>query len=375
MRAVVAACLIDRNHLPIGEQRQRRGVEVAQVTAHDQRRTGDRPERHQRALLVRREAGIALAQRQPAERQHVGVGPTPRPTPGRPVFQARKLRLQHRPFIPEVVRDAPHLRIFSNVIAADYRRFAGRETEDDGAAGRLNRLVRRLDLRRMGVVGTAHIVHLDEIDAPVGIEAEDAVIIGLRAGPGHVHAIHVRVPGADAGPVGDVGGTIAGAKDRQICLHRRTRDAAHDMDAEFEAQRMHRLRQRREALAPYAGGEAIGRGDHPAMRVHRGPGLCIIGVARRVGLIPLDVDGEDIIAERQQLVGHDLRGFARLCFSNGGGEAVPAVPAHGRTRGEHGCAIAGLALGRLRDRRSRQSHHAARQHRTAACFQMHPLHL
>ena len=74
-RLVVAAVLVDRDHFRDWSAAPASAHRGAQVAAHDQRRARDRPQRHQRALLVRGEAGVALAERQPAERQHVGVGP------------------------------------------------------------------------------------------------------------------------------------------------------------------------------------------------------------------------------------------------------------------------------------------------------------
>ena len=82
----LAACrrlLIDLQDLVVRDERQRELVVVGQVAAEHERRAGDRPERHERDLLVAGEPGHArVAAFRPdadlAQRQHVRIGPVSR---------------------------------------------------------------------------------------------------------------------------------------------------------------------------------------------------------------------------------------------------------------------------------------------------------
>ena len=240
------------------------------------------------------------------------------------------------------------------MIGAGDRRFSGREAEDDRAPGRDDRGMRALDLGGVRVIGTAHVVHLDQVDAPGCVEREHAVVIGLRAGLAHVDAVHVRVPGADAGGVGDVAGAVFRPEHRQVALHRQPRNAAHQVDAEPQAERVDAVGKRAEALAAGAGREAVRRGQQPAVIVHHRLRLGRVGVAACPRLVPLDIDGEDIIARRQQLFCHDRRGLDRLRLGDRRRKTVPAVPAHRRGRREQARCV-------LRTRRPRRTDRAGRQ--------------
>ncbi len=210
--------------------------------------------------------------------------------------------------------------------AAAERSLAGRGTKDDGAAGLVDGAADGLDL--LQVVGTAEIVDLHEVHLPRGDEFEDGIVVGLRAGLVHVHAIHVGVPRAGAGGVGDVPRGVAGALHRQVLLPGLARDAAHHVDAELEALRVHVVGERLEAGATGGGGEAVGRGQHAAPLVHDVRGGGVVVKPGGVGLIPLDVHRDEVPAVGQQ-VGRQVvgLGLGALLVDRGAVE-IPAVPAH-----------------------------------------------
>ena len=194
-------------HLGVGEQRQRRRVEVAQVAAHDQRRAGDRPQRHQRALLVRRESACRA---RPAPGARAAACRHRASAPGRavrvPVLEPRELRLE------QVGQSSQKSSLIRHICAcrrtwsaAVERRLAGRQAEDHRPAGAVDGACAPPRSPARGAsIRPADVVHLDEVDAPGGEQREDAVVVGLRAGLAHVDAVHVRIPRADAARVRDV---------------------------------------------------------------------------------------------------------------------------------------------------------------------------
>lgn len=83
---------------------------------------------------------------------------------------------------------------------------------------------------------TADIVHLDEIHAPFPVELEQAVVVFPGALLLGVHAVHVSIPLAYAGSLGDLTGGSGSPLDRGIAVNRLARDSAHDMNAELQSQ-------------------------------------------------------------------------------------------------------------------------------------------
>jgi hypothetical protein len=116
------------------------------------------------------------------------------------------------------------------------------------------------------------------------------------------------------------------------------------MHAKTQAHGVDLTGQRRKALAARAGGKAVGGGQQAAMAIHRGHGLGVVIIAGGAGIIPLDVDGQNVIAGGQQIARHDPRIFQSLRLGDGGGEAVPTVPAHGRLWGQRAARGAGVAF-------------------------------
>ncbi len=111
------AVLVYVENFFIRDERRCRRIVARQIAAEDQRRAEDAPERHHRLLLIGRELGgrasaFFAGHAQFAEREHVRV------RPGvvlahelRPVAREIELLPQQLPVVPEVVGDAPHLRV------------------------------------------------------------------------------------------------------------------------------------------------------------------------------------------------------------------------------------------------------------------------
>src|SRR5690606_31619791 len=106
-----------------------------------------------------------------------------------------------------------------DVLAAGEGRLAGGEAENDRAPGFGDGAADGLDLAFLHlVVGAGDVVHLDEIDAPLGIHGHERVVVFLSAGAADIDAIHIRIPTTGAGGVGDVGGAFVGAEDGGVLL-------------------------------------------------------------------------------------------------------------------------------------------------------------
>ncbi|MNV64661.1 hypothetical protein D3C71_1573140 [compost metagenome] len=127
-----------------------------------------------------------------------------------------------------------------------------------------------LNLVLVGIVqpGSGDVVHLHEIDAPSGVHFEEGVIVSLRALLRGVHAVHVRVPRTNGVRMGNRTGGCRAALDRCIGMDRLARNAAHNVDAEFQAEAVHVFSQRREAPAVCGGREAVDRRDQAGILVH-----------------------------------------------------------------------------------------------------------
>ena len=63
------------------------------------------------------------------------------------------------------------------------------------------------------MVRRGKVIYFDEVQPPRRELFKNGIIVFLRAGLGHVHAVHVAVPGAEAFCVCDVGGGVVRAFD------------------------------------------------------------------------------------------------------------------------------------------------------------------
>ena len=337
----MAALLVGGQRLRVRQQRERPLVVLRQIAAHHEGRTENAPQVHHGELLIAREirhAGAAEADADLAQRQHVAVRPAAGAHMRLPHLAAAEHVFKQIPAIPEIVRHAPHVGKLLHVPGFLDHRGAGGKAEHHVAAAGTDGGGDHLNLLRSGVgailihVRVADIVHLHEIHAPGGIELEDGVIICLRAGLGTVHAVHVAVPAADGEGVGDLFGRHIRAEHGHMRMHRLAGDAAHDVDAELQAHGMDLIRNRLEALAARAAGEAVFSRDLAAVfieaKLGEGAVFPFLRAGQRLG--PLDVAHNVLPAVLLHVVAHIAGVRHELLFRHIGGKAVPAVPAHGR---------------------------------------------
>ena len=330
-------------HLAVGQQAFGKFVQLGQLGPQHERRAEQAPQAHQRALFVAGQGGGALCAETASDapqRQHVAV----RESPGRDMVLPELAAVEHRahilPFVPQVVGDAPHVGVLRIVPRLLDQRRARRKRQHDVPPAVQDRVVQVLDLGAAAVgrvrvhVGVGDVVALDEIDAPRRIHGDQVVVIRLRPGVPGAHAVHVGVPAADAGRVGQVGGRVGRAVHGQAAVRRRARDAAHDVDAELEAKAVHIVGQRAEAPAPGRGREArrvrlkaavlvhgvVAEGDVLELRT-AGPG--VLGV-------PLDVNDDILPAIGLELPRQHLGIGAHVGFGHGRVVIVVAVPPHRR---------------------------------------------
>ena len=334
---------VHREHVGVLQQRDRRRIGGGQISPHHQRGAGDHPQRHQGAPLVGGEQVIARlaplgADPDPAQRQHVPVGPAVRAGMRGPAGEACEVRLDVLPAVPQVIADPPHRGVLAQVLEPGQGQVAaGGEAQLHGPAAAVDRGGERLDLR--GLVRPEHVVDLEEVHAPARVQREHRVVVRLRARHGVVDAHHVRVPLAGVGGIGDVRGAQIGAEHGRIDLDGTAGDPAHHVDPELQAQRMDLVGERAESGALPGTREAHRIGHHPSVLVHhqRGALVVAVGAGRRVR--PVDVHHHRVPSELGQVLGDEAGIGQHLRLGDGGAVAVPGVPAHrraGRTRGGGG---------------------------------------
>ena len=275
----------------------------------------------------------ALAQG--AEGQHVRVRPVTGSRVDAPFFRPLEHRLQQAPFVPEVVRDAPHVGIRLQVLRFGKRGGAGAEAEHDVPAAGAAGFGDQLDFPAAVGIFPGDVVALDEVHAPFRVEAENAVVIGGRFGQVAPETVHIGIPGADGVGVGRVLAEVRAVRDGQVPVRRHAGHSAHDVDAELQPQAVDIVRQRFEARAVRGAGEAVDRGGQPAVFIHGQLGKRLVAVVDGGGLVPLDVHHDVFPAEGFQLLRHVLRVAADDALRDGCTVAVPAVPAHGRCLRDH----------------------------------------
>ena len=263
----------------------------------DQRRARDRPERHQRALLVRREARLRAARASSTPSGSMSAsGQCAGP---RCAFQ-RARRANCSCSAGQVSQKSSLIRhMFAwrfTCSAADSARLARREAQHHRPA--------RCDRWRGGwlrsrascvVVRPADVVHLHEVDAPGREQLEHGIVVGLRARLRHVDAVHVGVPRADARGVRDVGGAHATCPSPAGCAPPPAAGCRASGGCRTSGPGVDVVGERLEAAAAAADGKRFGRGQEAALLVHRrARASCRYACPLRAGLVPLDVDGEDV---------------------------------------------------------------------------------
>jgi stage V sporulation protein SpoVS len=112
------------------------------------------------------------------------------------------------------------------------------------------------------------------------------------------------------------------------------RNAAHDVDAELQAEGVNVVGQRLEAFAIRRRREAVDGRDQAAVLVHVEMRLGIVPEGARVGLRPLDIHDDVLPAVLEQALRHVVGVGFDLGLGHRGAVAVPTVPAHRRAAGK-----------------------------------------
>src|SRR5208282_6227168 len=102
------------------------------------------------------------------------------------------------PDIPNVIGDAPHLGVAAEFEGFIDRSGAGGEAEDDGPRNFAKREADHANFVRL-VRMTGNAIDFEEVDAPVGVEFGDGIVIGLRGGGAGFEAVVVCVPRTSIG--------------------------------------------------------------------------------------------------------------------------------------------------------------------------------
>src|SRR4249920_1982113 len=110
-------------------------------------------------------------------------------------------------------------------------------------------------------------IDLEQVDAPVGVEFGDGIVVSLRGGRANFQAIVVSIPGARIGDVSGSFGAITGACDGQVFSYGFFRDATQNVDAEFHAEGMNVVGEGLEAGAVFGGGNGVDGGNVAAIGV------------------------------------------------------------------------------------------------------------
>ena len=331
------AMLIYVDHLLIRNERGGGVVVARQVSAEDQRRAEDAPQCHHSLLLVESElcgraAAFLVGYFQFAERKHVGIGPSSVLAHElRPVAGVLELLAQELPVVPEIVGDAPHLRILLEELRLGNRRGPGRDAEHNRAPGLANREAQRFHLGWL-IEMAPHVVSLDEVDAPRCVEFRNRIVVSLGSRLRRVNAPHVRIPAARVAFIRNVSSVKGSALDRKVTGDRLPWDPAHDVNSELQALAVHVVRQRLETRTVCRGRKPVHGWHQAAELVHgkRGPGLVVVSL--RIRLVPLDVDDNVLPPIFREMLRHPVGVGLDLRFADRGAVGIPTIPAHRRSR-------------------------------------------
>ena len=182
----------------------------------------------------------------------------------------------------------------------------------------------------VGVERGLHVVDLEEVEVPGGEQIELRVIPGLRARMGLVQAVVVRIPLAHVVEIGYILGGVVGAAYGQILVHGDTRDAAHHVHAELQAQFVDGGGERAESLAVGGTRETHWVGQLTAALVENQRCVVVVSMCTGSRVIPVDVDDQRVPAGAFQVFSHEPRVGQQLVFGEGRAIGIPAVPAHRR---------------------------------------------
>ena len=271
-RTAVRHILIHEEYRLVGNQRLGKLVQPGQIRAQNQRGPCNGPQRELGPLLILRQPRLPWfapprMRPQPPFRQHVRVGPVARFRIREPLGQPVEFVAQaegklvvagfagEAPGVPVIVRDAPHLRIFSYLGRMFQLGRPRRKTQHDRPACLPNRQRNLANLGRP-VRMVADAVYLDIVQPPSSILQQHGIVVGL---PGRIvpHAVIAIVPGASLRSVARVSRVKARPRDGQILPDHLLRNSAHNMDAELQPLGMNPVGQRLEPRSIRRRGKAV----------------------------------------------------------------------------------------------------------------------
>ena len=273
-----------------------------------------------------------------ADRKHIAIREAAVRYVRTPVAAAHEHFSNIFPAVPEIVGNAPHIGVFAQVVRLFHHGRSGRKTQHNIAAAMLNCCGDHFDFFSAGIVvilidtavNHADVIYLDEIDAPRSVQLEQRVVIGLCADGNGIKTVHIRVPGADRSRVSNITRMNIGTLDGYVFCNRLTRNAAHDVNAEFQSLAVNVVSNRFEAFSVCGGGKTIWGGHQTAVFVHAELSKGVIGGRICGRLRPLNIAYNVFPAIGLQMLCHIIRVSDEVLFRNGGTVAVPAVPAHRR---------------------------------------------
>jgi len=177
-----------------------------------------------------------------------------------------------------------------------------------------------------------------------GVEPDDGIVVRLGSGARHFEARTYRCSNGTRSTCWRSGGMDRGAFHRRVPRYGLPRNAAHDMNAELQAERVHIVGQRLKTLPIGRRGKPVDGRNQPAVFVH---------VEMRLGIVPAGarVGSDHWISTTMLLPAREEAGASTCnrrwlspCASvTEGAIAVPTVPAHWRGAGKRHLVRAGSA--------------------------------
>ena len=180
--------------------------------------------------------------------------------------------------------------------------------------------------RPVGIVGDA--VDLEKIHAPVRIELQHGVVVGLPGGI-VLDAPVAIVPGAGRCGVGGIGGKELRARDGQIGCDHLPRNTTDDVNAKLEPLRVQPVSERLESGAIGSRGKSVRRWNQQTIAVPKVLFL-LDGFAGGVGHVPALVDDGVFPPELLQRYKNG-RVVPKLLLVDGEPIGIPTVPAERRS--------------------------------------------
>ena len=189
------------------------------------------------------------------------------------------------------------------------------------------------------------VVDLQEVYAPLPVEFEQGVQVGLRPGMAHLQPVRQVRPSADVPRVRNFLGAERRALDGQIRIAGPPVDSPHDVKSELHALAVNVVRQRPKTLAVGGRGKALPVRDEAAVGV---AAIDAVGARLRAGflLVPPVVDEHAAVSGRRQPLRHHRvnAAFDHVFIFARQVVAARGVPAHRRRLGRQ-MALAGFRPG------------------------------